>query len=100
MAKSLMSTLDADKRSEVEDLVRETIGDQKITQSRYESCARAMKRDRYPNDRYEVRRQDLILFVEETLSGEGARTLLSPALRRTCWILPSVSGRRSTLRSS
>ena len=73
MAKSLMSTLDADKRSEVEDLVRETIGDQKITQSRYESCARAMKRDRYPNDRYEVRRQDLILFVEETLSGEGAK---------------------------
>lgn len=32
-----------------------------------------MKRDPYPNDRYEVRRQDLILFVEEPLSGEGAK---------------------------
>ena len=76
MAKSLMSTLDADKRSEVEDLVRESIGDHKVTQSSYETCARAMKRSRYvasSHDRYEVRRQDLILFVEETLSGEGAK---------------------------
>ncbi|QNI60979.1 hypothetical protein SynTAK9802_00683 [Synechococcus sp. TAK9802] len=76
MAKSLLATLDADKRSEVEDLVRESIGDKKITQSSYESCARAMKRSRYvasSYDRYEVRRQDLILFVEETLSGEGAK---------------------------
>ena len=46
MAKSLLATLDADKKSEVEDLVRESIGDQKITQSSYESCARAMKRNR------------------------------------------------------
>ena len=73
MAKSLLATLDADKKSEVEDLVRESIGDQKITQSSYESCARAMKRNRSSYDRYEVRRQDLILLVEETLSGEGAK---------------------------
>ena len=32
-----------------------------------------MKRNRSSFDRYEVRRQDLILFVEETLSGEGAK---------------------------
>ena len=76
MAKSLLSTLDADKRSEVEDLVRESIGDHKVTQSSYESSARAMKRSRYvasSHDRYEVRRQDLILFVEQTLEGEPAK---------------------------
>ena len=76
MAQSLLSTLDADKRSEVEDLVRESIGDHKVTQSSYETCARAMKRSRYvasSHDRYEVRRQDLILFVEQTLEGEPAK---------------------------
>ena len=103
MAQSLLSTLDADKRSEVEDLVRESIGDHKVTQSSYETCARAMKRSRYvasSYDRYEVRRQDLILFVEQTLEVNLQETLLSPASRKTCWILPSVSGRRWTLRSS
>jgi hypothetical protein len=73
MAQSLLATLDADKRSEVEDLVRESIGDQKVTQSSYETYARAMKRSRSSYDPYEVRRQDLIIFVEETLEGEGAK---------------------------
>lgn len=75
-AESLLSSLDADKHSEIEELVRESIGDIKATQSSYESCARALKRTRYifsNNDGYEVRRQDLILFVERALEGEAAR---------------------------
>ena len=75
-AQSLLLSLENDKRSEAEDLVRESIGDIKVTQSSYESCARAMKRSRYvasSYDRYEVRRQDLILFVEEMLEGEPAK---------------------------
>ena len=72
-AQSLLLSLETDKRSEAEDLVRESIGDIKVTQSSYESCARAMKRSRSSQDRYEVRRQDLIDFVEATLKGEPAK---------------------------
>ena len=73
---SLLGSLDTEKHSEVEDLVRESIGDIKVTQSSYESCARSMKRTRYVfsnNDGLEVRRQDLILFVQNALEGEAAR---------------------------
>ena len=73
---SMLDSLDTDKHSEVEDLVRESIGDIKVTQSSYESCARSMKRTRYVfsnDDALEVKRQQLILFVKEALEGEAAR---------------------------
>ena len=47
MAQSFLSTLDADTRSDVEYLVRESIGDQTVTECSYETCARAMQRSRY-----------------------------------------------------
>ncbi len=82
--KSLLGSLDTDKYSEVEDLVRESIGDIKVTQSSYESCARSMKRTRYvfsKNDGLEVRRQDLILFVKKALEGEAARDIAVTRLK-------------------
>jgi len=81
---SLLGSLDTENHSEVEDLVRESIGDIKVTQSSYESCARSMKRTRYlfsNNDGLEVRRQDLILFVENALEGEAARDTAVTRLR-------------------
>ena len=72
-AQSLLLSLETDKRTEAEDLVRESIGDIKVTQSDYETSARTMKRNRSSYDRYEVRRQELIDFVEETLKGEPAK---------------------------
>ena len=73
-AESLLVPLDADTRSAVEDIVREWIGDYRISQSTYDSCARSMRRQvNHALDRYEVRRQDLILFVGKTLEGEAAK---------------------------
>ena len=55
-------------------IVREWIGDYRISQSTYDSCARSMRRQvNHALDRYEVRRQDLILFVGKTLEGEAAK---------------------------
>ena len=74
-AKSLLGSLDADKHSEVEDLVRQSIADRKVTQSSYDTFARLMRRPKRPGggDHYEVRRQDLIVFVEEVLQGKAAK---------------------------
>ena len=71
-AESLLMTQTPEGRLQVDDLLEAFIEDIKVTQSRYDACTRVMRRTRYSNF-YEVKRQDLISFVEKTLDGEGAK---------------------------
>ena len=71
-AESLLMTQTPEGRLQVDDLLEAFIEDIRVTQSRYDACTRVMRRTRYTNF-YEVKRQDLISFVEKTLDGEGAK---------------------------
>ena len=71
-AESLLMTQTPEGRLQVDDLLEAFIEDIRVTQSRYDACTRVMRRTRYTNF-YEVKRQDLISFVEKVLDGEGAK---------------------------
>ena len=71
-AESLLLTQTPEGRLQVDDLLEAFVEDTKVTQSRYDACTRVMRRTRYTNF-YEAKRQDLIVFVEKTLDGEGAK---------------------------
>ena len=71
-AESLLLTQTPEGRLQVDDLLEAFIEDTRVTQSRYDACTRVMRRTRFTNF-YEAKRQDLIVFVEKTLDGEGAK---------------------------
>ncbi len=71
-AESLLLTQTPEGRLQVDDLLEAFVEDTRVTQSRYDACTRVMRRTRYTNF-YEAKRQDLIVFVEKTLDGEGAK---------------------------
>ena len=71
-AESLLQTLPPESKLEVDDILEDWIGDCKVTERKYFSCVGVLKRSRFTND-LEVRRQELLSFVEETLEGEGAK---------------------------
>ena len=71
-AESLLMTQTPEGRLQVDDLLEAFIEGIRVTQIRYDACTRVMRRTRYTNF-YEVKRQDLISFVEKTLDGEGAK---------------------------
>ncbi len=79
-AESLLQTLPPESKLEVDDILEDWIGDCKVTEREYFSSVGVLKRSRFTND-LEVRRQELISFVEETLEGEGAKDTALTRLR-------------------
>ena len=71
-AVSLLQTLSTEDRAVVEDLVGNAIRDWRVTTSSYRTCIGSLARNRYTNH-LEVRRQELISFVEEAMEGDEAK---------------------------
>jgi hypothetical protein len=71
-AVSLLQTLSIEDRVVVEDLVGTAIRDWRVTTSSYRTCIGSLARNRY-TDHLEVKRQELISFVEEAMEGDEAK---------------------------
>ena len=68
----LLRTLSSENRGVVEGIVENAIRDWRVTSSSYRTCIASLARNRYTNH-LEVRRQELISFVEEAMEGDGAK---------------------------
>ena len=71
-AASLLQALPPESKLEVDDILEDWIGDCKVTEREYFSSVGVLKRSRFTKD-LEVRRQELLSFVEVTLEGEGEK---------------------------
>ena len=71
-AVSLLQTLSTEDRGVVDDLVGTAISDWRVTTSSYRTCIGSLSRNRYTNH-LEVKRQELISFVEEAMEGDEAK---------------------------
>ena len=68
----LLQKLSPEDRGVVEGIVGNAIRDWRVTISSYRTCIASIARNRYTNH-LEVRRQELISFVEEAMEGDGAK---------------------------